>query len=415
MLYFWNLIYALLLIIASPYYLLIKRPFTKRNFKISERLGKNLLFPSKKSKRLWFHAVSLGEINLVVPIIKSLKEKNNYEILITSTTTTGLEIARKKLGGFCYVQPSPFDLTSIVKKFYEKFLPDILVLVEAELWPALLWEGKKRNIPVVLLNARFGTRTKKLFKLFKFFISKFLNNIDRFLVQSEATKDFLLSLHIKENKIVVTGSLKADLPLLEYNEEWLNQKREEFNLSCKRVIVAGSTVDGEEEILLKIFKKIRKEELVLVIAPRRPERFTKVEKIIKQFGLRYQKKSNFRKEKFEVLLLDTIGELPDMYALSDCCFVGGSLVRKGGHNFLEPLFYKKPVFFGPFMQNFKELADIFVSNSGVKILKTSADIEDMFMSAGSDHQKRMGLKGYEILCGLKGAKESSIKEIISLL
>ncbi len=415
MIYIWNAIYLLLLIIVSPYYLFIKRAFVKGRYRISDKFGKNLNLPPKKGKRLWIHAVSLGEVNLSIPIVKALKEKGDYEILITSTTPTGLELARKRLSDLCYIQPSPFDLITSTEKFFKKFEPDILILIEAEIWPTLLWEAKRRNVPALLVNTRFGRRTEILFKIFKPLSSKILNKIEKFLVQSERTKDFLIKVGIRDEKITVAGSLKADLLLPDFSEDLFNKKKEELNLSGKKVIVAGSTVEGEEVILLKAFKKYGKRDIVMIIAPRHPERFSRVENIIKYYGFKYQKRSSFQKDDFEIFLLDTIGELPEFYAISDCSFVGGSLVKVGGHNFLEPVYYKKPVFFGPFMHNFRELCEIFISNGGAKVVRDEKDLIEMFDSVGSESQKRMGIKGHEILNKIRGAKEKTLKEILSFL
>lgn len=415
MIYIWNLIYLLLLLFVSPYYLLIKRVFKRGNYKLSDKFGVNLLFPKKEKKRLWFHAVSLGEVNLSVPVIKSLKERGDFDILLTTTTVTGLKVARDKLSNLCFINPSPFDITFSLKNFFEKFQPDLIVLVEAEIWPSLLVEARRRNVPVIVINGRFGKRTEFFFNLLKPLVFPILNKVERFLVQSEKTKEFLVNLGIDKTKIVVAGSLKAELILPEFSEDSCRKKREELNLSEKIVVVAGSTSEGEEKILLNAFKKVKKENLVLLIAPRHPERFAKVENLIKSFGFKYQKKSSFKKDHFEILLIDTIGELPEFYAISDCSFVGGSLVKVGGHNFLEPIFYKKPVFFGPFMYNFKEIAEMFVSQGGAGIVKSEKDIIEMFESAGSENQRKMGMKGYEVLNKIKGAKEKTVREILKFL
>lgn len=415
MIYLWNFIYLLLLLVVSPYYLLVKRVFQRGNYKLSDKFGKNLIFPHKVRKRLWFHAVSLGEVNLSIPLIKSLKERGDYDILLTTTTVTGLKVARDKLSELCFINPSPLDITFCVKNFFQKFQPDLVILVEGEIWPALLVEAKKRNVPVIIINGRFGKRTEFFFRLFKLVVFPILNKIEKFLVQSERTKNFLIDLGIDEKKILVVGSLKAELLLPQFSEDFCLRKKEELNLSGKVIVVAGSTSEGEEKILLRAFKKVKKENLVMLIAPRHPERFEKVGNLIKSFGFKYQKKSEFKREDFEILLIDTIGELPQFYAISDCSFVGGSLVKVGGHNFLEPIFYKKPVFFGPFMYNFKEIADLFISQGGARIVKNEKDIIEMFESAGSESQRIMGIKGHEILNKIKGAKEKTIKEIFVFL
>ncbi len=415
MIYIWNLFYLILLLLVFPYYFFIKKSFKKGNYTLSEKLGINLKLPPKENQRIWIHAVSLGEVNLSVPIVMGLKEKDKFEILLTSTTPAGLKVARDKLSKLCYVKPSPFDLIFSIRKFLNEFKPDIIVLIEAEIWPTLVREAKRRKIPIIITNVRFGRRTKFLFKLLKSAVLKILDKIDRFLVQSEKTKNFLLSLGIKEEKINVVGSLKAELLLSNFSEEWCYKRKEEMNLLEKRIIVAGSTTEGEEKLLLRAFKKVKRNDLVLVIAPRHPERFSKVENIIKSFGFRYQKKTSFKREDFAVLLLDTIGELPEFYAISDCSFVGGSLAKVGGHNFLEPIFYKKPVFFGPFMHNFSELSELFFSSGGAKIVKNEKDLIQMFESVGNETLRKMGLTGYEVLNKIKGAKEKTISEILSLL
>ncbi len=415
MIYFWNLIYLILLILVSPYYLFVKRSFVKGKYKLSDKFGRNLNFPNKKVRRIWIHAVSLGEVNLSFPVVKALKEKGEFEILLTSTTPTGLELARKKLSDLCYVRPSPFDLIISIRNFLKKFEPDILILAESEIWPTLITETKKRNIPIIIINVRIGKRTEFLFKILKFAVSKLLDKIDKFLVQSERTKNLLLELGIDEKKISVAGSLKADQILPEFSDERIKRKREELNLSEKKIIVAGSTADGEEKILLNTFRMVKRNDLVMVIAPRHPERFSKVENLINSYGFRYQKRSTFKKDDFEILLLDTIGELPEFYAISDSSFVGGSLVKVGGHNFLEPIFYKKPVFFGPYMFNFRELSEIFITNGGAKMVKNEKELMEMIEDTGSENQKKMGLIGYEILNKIKGAKDKTITEILYFL
>jgi 3-deoxy-D-manno-octulosonic-acid transferase len=415
MILLWNLIYLFLILLVSPYYILIKRTFSKGNYKLFDKLGMNLSFPLKKSRRIWIHAVSLGEVNLAVPIIESLKEKGEFEILVTSTTPTGLEIARKKLSDLCYVRPSPFDLTISVKRFFDNFKPNILILIEAELWPSLLTEAKKRNVPVIVANTRFGRRTEFFSRLMKFIISRIINKVDKFLVQSERTKDFLKTLGVKEEKISVVGSLKADLSLPEFSHDYCIKKREEMGFFGKKIIVAGSTAEGEEKILLKALKKVRREDLLMIIAPRHPERFKKVENLIKSFGFKYQKKSNYKRNDIQILLLDTIGELPEFYAISDCAFVGGSLVKLGGHNFIEPIFYKKPVFLGQFIYNFRELSEIFLQRGCIKILKKERDIIEMLEGIGTQAQKEMGYLAFEILQKIKGAKERTVSEILKFL
>ncbi|MGQ9617526.1 MAG: 3-deoxy-D-manno-octulosonic acid transferase [Candidatus Aminicenantia bacterium] len=410
MILLWNIFFGILLFFVSPYYLI-----TRGNLRVIERTGKNLKFTEKRNKRVWFHAVSLGEVNLSIPIARELKKKGNYEILLTSTTPTGLEVGNKKLGNFCCIYPSPFDLIPFVRNYFESFEPDILILVEAEIWPTLLWEAKRRNIPVVLINARFGKRTEKIFRILRSLSRGLISKIDKILVQSEVTRNFLLDIGIEDEKIIFAGSLKAELVLPKLTDEEISIKKQALNLQGKKIFTAGSTLEGEEEILLKAFKKLGNDDLVLIIAPRHPERFVNVENLIKKYGFEYQKKSTFKKENFRILLLDTIGELPEIYAISDATFVGGSLVKKGGHNFLEPVFYRKPVFFGPFIDNFRELADIFVSNSGAGFVKDENDLFEIFSSIGGEEQIKMGEKGYEILCKLKGAKEKTLNEILSLL
>lgn len=330
-----------------------------------------------------------------------------------------MRVAKEKLVDADFIFFIPLDFTFIIRKFLNVLEPDVFVLAESEFWPNLLKEAKRKTGSVLLINGRISPQSFKRYFRFKSFSKKILKNIDLFLVQTENDKEKLEKIGVNPAEVKVVSNLKCEvnLPLLTEGE-LLSLKKNLSIPETKKIIIAGSTRKGEEKKLLVAYTKARskREDLLLIIAPRHPERFDEVEKICQDFPFKAIKRTHVSPEtQWDILVLDTIGELAQFYALCDAAFIGGSLVPWGGQNLLEPAFYGKPVFFGPHMENFSFLAEKFVQSGGARIVYKEKDLVNMFLMKNDKFFKKMGKRAKEALNSLKGATEKTLKAIESFM
>jgi 3-deoxy-D-manno-octulosonic-acid transferase len=380
---------------------------------LRERLG--LCVQEKKScdKALWIHAVSVGEVLSVQNLAKRIKaEHPNWVIYFSSLTFSGLRVAADKLNDVDKIFYIPFDFNFIVKKFFRKIKPDIFVLVESEFWPNLLRSAKKYSKGVLLINGRISKKSHKIFSKFKFIVKKVLENIDIFLVQTDIDKKRLEDMGINGDRLKVAGNLKAEIELPILSEKQVKEMKDDLNIPADvKVVIAGSTRKGEEEKLLNAFAKAleQRDDLALIIAPRHLERTDEIVKVSEGLMLPVIKRTRLKKEdKWKVLILDTIGELSFFYSVVDAAFIGGSLVPWGGQNFLEPAFYGKPIFFGPHMDNFAYLAELFINRGAAKAITCENDLLKMFLFKGENNAK-------ETLISLQGATDRIMNVIEDLM
>ena len=402
-----------------PHFLRIKLLRKERLF-LKDRLGFRI--PEKKSLKpsLWIHAVSVGEVLSLQNLIRKIKERHPaWAIYFSTLTNTGMQVAKEKLADADHIFFVPLDFRHIVRKFLNALEPSLFILAESEFWPNLIREAKRKTNGVLLINGRISQRSFKRYLRFKFFSKKILRNIDLFLVQTENDKEKLEKIGINPADVKVVSNLKSEvnLPLLA-EEELLRLKRNLGIPVTKKVIVAGSTRKGEEKKLLEAYTRARskREDLLLILAPRHPERFDEVEKICQDFPFRTIKRTLVSPNtQWDILILDTIGELAQFYALCDAAFIGGSLVPWGGQNLLEPAFYRKPVFFGPHMENFSFLAETFVQSGAARIIYKGKDLVEMFMIQDEKLFEEMGNRAKNTLNSLQGATEKTIEAIEALI
>jgi 3-deoxy-D-manno-octulosonic-acid transferase len=383
-------------------------------------LGFSLKNIQSENKSVWFHAVSVGEVLSLQNLIKKFRENHpDWVIHFSTLTNTGMRVAREKLTEADHIFFVPLDFAWVVKKFFNVLKPTLFVLAESEFWPNLLRVARKKTRGVLLINGRISPRAFQKHYRFRWLSRRILKNIDMFLVQTENDKKRLERVGVHSEGISVVSNLKSEIDLPLYDEKKsLNMKK---NLSIpftKKVIVAGSTRKGEERMLLDAFKKARKarKDLLLILAPRHPERFDEVERISQNSSFRVERRTQAAPDTpWDIMILDTIGELAQFYALCDLAFIGGSLVPWGGHNLLEPAFYQKPIFFGPHMKNFAYLADKFVQADAARIVQTEDDIVDMFMLKDETSLGLMGDRAKSTLNSLQGATEKTIQAIDVLM
>lgn len=417
-------IYSLLLFFSLVFYIpvyYVKQKLVKKeSLHLCARLGFNIKENTGRNKSLWIHAVSVGEVLSLQNLVTKIKGKHpDWSIYFSTLTSTGMQVAREKMTGiekFYYV---PLDFKSTTIKFFSVIKPDIFIVAESEIWPNLLREAKRRTRGVILINGRMSDRSFKRYKKFWFFMKDVFNNIDLFLVQTDKEKGFLEKLGIDPCRVETCGNLKSEICLPLVSSEERRKIKKDLNISeTKKMFLAGSTRKGEEDLLLSAFVMARRENknLLLVIAPRHLERVGEIEIICEKYSLIVEKKTSVKSGlSWDVLILDTLGELAKFYSLSDVAFIGGSLVPWGGQNLLEPAFYEKPVYFGPHMENFAYLAEKFVKSEAACVINGEEDLIKMFLCKDKSYLKKMGKMAKLTLNSLQGTTERTLKVIEDLM
>jgi 3-deoxy-D-manno-octulosonic-acid transferase len=375
---FW--LYNVLWLLAFPgviLYLALRRSLTgKYRQNLGPRLGVGLKALTKpiRGEVIWVHALSVGEVLSVVSLVHTLrKEFPNYKILISTTTESGQHVARQKLTSLdCHFLYMPLDFWWLMQRTVKSIGASLFVLVETDLWPNLFWCLARAATPIILVNGRLSNRSFPRYRLWRSFFSQAFNTIDVFSMQSQEDARRVEMLGVEVAKIRVTGNLKFDQPMVKNAA----QEREELIRELEWIQpsltwVAGSTHPGEEDIILRVYSRLRREvaDLCLILAPRNQQRFEEVFKLALQSGWQTLLRSQLdagkgRGAQMDVLILDTIGELAHFYSLGDFAFVGGSLVPLGGHNPLEAAQRGLPVVFGPHMENFRDIASILTESGG---------------------------------------------------
>jgi 3-deoxy-D-manno-octulosonic-acid transferase len=417
-------LYSVLLFLAlavyAPFYWAKVRFVKKDRLRLRERLGFGLPRRPAGPPAVWIHAVSVGEVLSLQRLIRDLKAKHpDWEIAVSSLTGTGLRQAREKLADAAPVFFVPLDFRGPVRRVLDRLRPDALVLAESELWPVLLREARRRSKGVLVVNGRMSERAFGKYIKVKKLAGRILGQVDRFLVQTRRDGERIAALGVDPARIEVAGNLKAEIELPSPDPGETSVLKESLGLAASRLVVlAGSTRKGEEERLFRAYVRAGggKGSAAFIVAPRHPERAAEVERIAASFGLACARRTRVRPgDAWDVLVLDTLGELARFYALCDAAFVGGSLVDWGGHNFLEPAHYGKPVFFGPHMKNFAALAQAFLEEGAARVVENDEDLVRMFRLDGAPGLADMGRKASAVLASMAGATERTVRAIERLM
>jgi len=406
LIYSFMLCFAFLIVI--PAYFVKLRVLKKESLHLAERLGFKVPERPTSGLFLWIHAVSVGEVLSLQNLIGEIKGAHpDWEIGFSTLTNTGYKVAAAKLKDVDRLFFVPLDFGWPVRRYFKRLRPDLLVLAESEFWPRLLREARRFRCPVFLVNGRVSGRSFRRLRRCKWGARLLLKNIDRFLVQTAQDKERLEAVGVDSGRVAVSGNLKCETRLPELGESEIRRLRAELSIEGgKKVLVAGSIHRGEEEKLLAAFREARrrKNDILLVLAPRHPDKFGDIEKSFNGNGLVVCRKTRYEPGRtWDVLVLDTIGELARFYALSDAAFIGGSLIPRGGQNLLEPAYYGKPVYFGPHMDNFAALAQLFVNGGGARIVEKPEELTDMFLWRDPLALEEMGRKAKDLLNSLQGA------------
>ena len=426
-------LYSLLIVmfgvIASPYLVYQALRYKKYIASLGQRMGYlPVSFNLDGEESIWIHAVSVGEALTVRALISDLKRRYpNLRVFLSTTTLAGQQVARRNVPDVDAVFYFPFDLSFIVRRTLRLVKPRLFIMMETEIWPNLLRQCKRLGVATVMVNGRISSRSYPRYKLVRLFFAKVLADVDRFCMQSEESARRLIDIGAEPARVAVTGSLKFDsmeVPGATTIEgRGQNRVLRYFRITGGRpVIVAGSTMGDEEEIVLQAFRRIKGSVAnpLLVIAPRNPERFAEVVQLAKNQAFVTVRRSDLpidAEPRAEVVVLDTIGELAQVYQIATAVFVGGSLVESGGHNILEPAVFGKPIVFGSHMHNFKEIADAFIAHHAGIQVSTARGLEDALLALLTDpvRRARLGAAARALVESNRGAKDKSLAVIAQVL
>jgi 3-deoxy-D-manno-octulosonic-acid transferase len=417
----------IVLVAMSPYFLYQAIRHKKYVGSLGQRLGYlpvSLNLDGEPS--IWIHAVSVGEVLSVRPIIAELRKHDpSLRLFLSTTTMSGQQVARRNIADVDGVFYFPFDWTFTLRRTLDIIKPRLFVMVENEIWPNLLRECRRRGIKTVLVNGRISGRSFPRYHLVRPLFRRVLDDIDRFCVQGEETANRLLALGADPARVTITGSLKFDsLHTAPLPGRGPARVLRFFRVPAHRpVFVAGSTMKGEDEAVIRAFNRVRTASSVnplLIVAARHPERFGEVERLCRSEGLATMRRSELAidaEPRCDAVVLDTIGELAQLYQIATAVFVGGSLVPSGGHNILEPAVYGKPIVFGPHMENFAEIAETFLINGAAIQVGSARELEDIVVALMSDPVRRAGLgaAARALVDANRGAKDRTLAVIADLL
>ena len=378
--FLYGLVSTFLFIILLPFYYIVRVISGKFLYGWKEKLG-FFKAPDLGDKVIMYHGVSVGEVIALENLIKKTKEVfPDYKIVVTTGTKTGQEIALKKYSGVAdFITYFPFDITYCVHSFLNKIRPTVVLIAETELWPVFASSCKRRKIALYCINGRMSDSTFSIYKKFSFFFGIVLSKYTKVLTQSEIDMQKLLAIGAPKDRTSVMKNLKFDV---KKSDETVDLGQDGY-----RVIIAGSTHKGEDEIILKIFKEKKEKynDIKLLLVPRHMQRLPKITEILDDMGLNYGLRS--ADDKFtqkDVIILDTMGELSKAYSLCYFAIMGGSFNKTGGHNPLEATVFEKPVISGKCVHNFKDIFALLTQTNAAKLVADAQELEEYMRKLLSD-------------------------------
>ena len=367
--------------------------------------------------RCWIHAVSVGEAAAAVPLVEAIARRwPELSVVMTTVTPTGARVVADRLRGTVAHRYFPLDLPGPVRRAIDAVRPRFFIGMETELWPNFLRALARRGVPAMIANGRISDRSFRRYHRVRFLTARMLRDIAVFAMQSQEDARRIIALGAPPGRVVVTGNLKTDLTPAEAGGEAVWQQL--LGLATNEPVwIAGSTHRGEETVVLDAYARLRRRypDLVLLLAPRHPERVPEVERLAADRQLATVRRSELpaSRERAPVIVLDTVGELAKIYSVASVVFVGGSLVPTGGHNMLEPALLRKPVLYGPHTTNFRESAELLLAAGGAVLVDEPKRLELRVAELLADpaRRSRMGEAGLHAVIGRQGA----LKQIMQLV
>ena len=429
--FLYNILFSVFFVLSSPYYFLRmqRRGNWQRGF--GQRLGR---FDAKfkqaitNRQRLWIHAVSVGEVGVCTQLIKALEPRlPNIKIVVSTTTTTGMEELQKRLPNHISRIYYPIDYRRCVSHALNTVRPEAIILVEAEIWPNFIWKARDMGIPLFLVNARLSDRSYPRYRRFGFLFRRFFRCFVGVGAQNETDAAKLRQLGCRPEAVHVVGSLKFDAAKLDERRVVdVAAMLRQLNVSpTAKILVAGSTHPGEEALLADIFLRLRKRfaDVFLVLVPRHFERSREVGRELQGRGVKFvyrtelTRSSQYQPGEIQCLLVNTTGELKHFYQQASLIFVGKSMLAQGGQNPIEPGALGKAMVFGPNMQNFSEVVRSFLTKGGAVQVSNASELEQALgeLLADEGRRERLGQNALEVVRENQGAIERTVDMIVQHL
>lgn len=411
------------MVASLPYWLFQMVRHGKYRKGLTERLGRvpmRLRLPGQQESVIWVHAVSVGEVFAVAGLVEELQRRfPQHRIFISTTTDTGQALARQRFGE-ASVFYFPMDFAFAVRPYLRALRPEMVVIAETEFWPNVMRLAHASGARIAVVNARISDRSWPRYRRFRGLLRRLLANVDLFLAQTQEDAARLQDIGANPERVRVTGNLKFDIPLPDPPAIVESLRRSIAAAGAGPVLVCGSTVEGEESLLLKAFENllVQYPQAVMILAARHPERFGAVAALLERMSVRFCRRSLWDGEPLTggVLLLDTIGELAALYALADIAFVGGSLVPRGGHNIIEPAQHGVATVVGNHTENFRDIVSLFQSRDAVRIVgPAELPLVLLELLANDKERRALGQRAAETMRSQIGATARTADELQELL
>ena len=426
----YSLALALFFVLYLPVFLFKTLRSSRGRHELADRFGFVPRLAPAAGRRIWVHAVSVGELLAAQPLLKEL-HRETFSLVLSTTTTTGNHLARQLFGQMVEaVIFFPFDFSGCSGRSLDRLRPDLFIMMETEIWPNFLWNCQRRGVTTLMVNGRISDRSFTRYLLIQKLLAPSLQRVQRFCVQTHEDCQRLVRLGAPADRVCVTGNMKYDV-IPERHPEVLNRLiREVLGIGSKvPLLVAGSTAEGEEKILLESLQQVRRQGILLkmVLAPRHPQRFDEVARLLAESSLTYTRRSFFTEQdlahwlksevQYDVFLLDSMGDLATVYETATVVFVGKSLVLGGGQNILEPAYYGRPILFGPSMDNFREVADNFLKHHAAIQVSDGEDLTRQLVRLllNRDLRTSLGARAGKIIADNRGAAVQTLDEIRRLV
>jgi len=423
----YSLAIFVLAVALFPWFLYQALRYGKYVSSVGQRMGVlPVSFNLDGDESIWIHAVSVGEALTVRALLPDLRRQYpDLKIFLSTTTVTGQQIARERLTEVDAVFYFPFDLPIFVNRTLRLVRPRLFIMMETEIWPNLLRACKRDGVRTLMVNGRISSRSYPRYRLVRGFFRRVLTNVDQFCMQSEESARRIIDIGADPARVTVTGSLKfesLESPSAAAGRGAGRVLRFFRMPEGRPVLLAASTLKGEEPPVLAAFAVVRRTHptTMLIVAPRKPERFDEAEALARAEGYRVVRRSSLvvdSEPQADVVILDTIGELAHLFQVATAVFVGGSLIDHGGHNILEPAVHGKPIVFGPYMSNFAEIAKTFLDAGAAVQVGSPAELATAWVRLVSDPAEcaRLGASARTLVEANRGARPKTLAAVASLL
>lgn len=428
-----KIVYDIIFILFSLAYLPYLFITGRYHKDLSQRFGfypKEIVDSLKRESIIWVHAVSVGEVMAARTLCERFLEMYpEMRLVISTITKTGNSVANRLFKDRATVLYLPVDISHILNKTFNAITPEIFVIIETEIWPNLILALSGRKIPIFLVNGRISPSSYKGYKKIRFAFRSILSKVTLFCMQNDEYADRIKDMGAPEDRVAVTGNMKFDAVVIREMSDKLNKKalRDKLSLTEDQpLFIAGSTHKPEEKIILSVYKDLVRDfpRLRLLLAPRHIERTREIEAIAGRLGFKTLRVSDIATEKDKqsperspVLILDTIGRLSKLFSIGTIVFVGGSLMKRGGQNILEPAAFSKPIVFGPYMFNFKDIAETFIKEDAAIMVKDRDELFKVarFFLGDEEKRKELGDKARSLVDRNIGATDRNMYYISKML